>query len=67
MQRTQGTLEVDWLLSEREAKGANDACVIALTSVVQIARECCTIPLSLEEAQYLLETVWYEMVPQEED
>lgn len=62
MEKTSETREVDWLYEVYADKGAKDACVLAFSAAVQIARECCQHPLSLEEAQNLLETVWYELV-----
>ena len=53
--------EEDWLDTERVRGGTHEACMLAMTTVVQIASCCCRPPLSLEETKELLEVVWYEM------
>lgn len=60
-QETTSPREEDWLVAKYADKGAKDACTLAMAAVIHIAKECCAHPLSLEETQDLLETVWYEM------
>jgi len=51
----------DWLLAQYEGKATKDACILAMNTVLHIARDCCDPPLSLGETKELMEMVWYEM------
>ena len=67
MEKIRETRDVDWLLADYADKKTKEACVAVLTAAVQLALECCKTPLSLLEIQNLLENIWYEMVPQENE
>ncbi len=66
MEKTSETSEDDWLLTEYRGRETKDASILALYTIIHLAKECCNPPLSLEETKELLEIVWYEM-DQEED
>ena len=53
--------EEDWLLTEQLQRGTHEACMLAMTTVVEIAIGCCRPSLSLNETTELLEAIWYEM------
>lgn len=53
--------ENDWLTTGYSSAQSEHAFLLTASALVQIAKECCNPPLSLDDTKEILENVWYEM------
>lgn len=53
--------ENDWLIAEQANSRTKDAFVLMTSALIHLGKGTCTPPLSLDEIQAIVESVWYEM------